>query len=68
MHVAKFTKKGIRWEVVLFEKRWSEIMLSNEIEIINKKGFFFHSSGYRWVNKEIAKILFRQHKLEIIDG
>lgn len=68
MYVAKFTRIGIRWEVVLFEKRWSETMLSHEIEMINKKGFFFHSRGYRWVNREIAKILFRQHKLEIIDG
>jgi hypothetical protein len=68
MHVAKFTRSGIRWEVTLFEKRWSDTMLSNEIEMVNKKTFLFHSSGYRWVNKEIAKILFRQHKLEIIDG
>jgi hypothetical protein len=68
MYVAKFTRGRIRWEITLFEKRWSETMLSHEIQIVNKKSFFFHFSGYRWVNKEIAKILFRQHKLEIIDG
>jgi hypothetical protein len=68
MYVAKFTRSGLLWEVTLFEKRWSETMLSHEIEMVNKRRFIFHSSGYRWVNKEVAKILFRQHKLEIIDG
>jgi hypothetical protein len=68
MYVAKFTKNGIRWKVILFEKRWLETMLSNEIDIINTKKFFFHSNGYRWANKEIARHLFKQHKLEIIDG
>lgn len=68
MYVARFNKNRFFWQVTLFEKKWSEVMLSHEIEMINKKTFLFHSSGYRWVNKEVAKILFRQHKLEIIDG
>ena len=68
MYIAKFDKTGIRWKVTLFNKRWSEEMLSNEMEAISDKNFFFHASGYRWVNKEIAKQLFAQHKLEIIDG
>lgn len=68
MYVAKFDKALLRWRVTLFNKSWSEEMLSNEIEEIDSKTFFFHSSGYRWVNKEIAKQLFKQHKLEIING
>ena len=68
MYVAKFDRDKILWRVTLFEKRWSELMLSNEISQIKSKNFFLHSSGYRWLNKEMARIMFEQHKLEIIDG
>jgi hypothetical protein len=68
MYVAKFDKHGILWSVTLFNKVWSNEMLSHEIETITTKRFILHSSGYRWMNKEIAKQLFKQHKLEIIDG
>ena len=68
MYVAKFFKKNIFWNVNLFEKQWSETMLNHEVKILNQKKFLFHFNGYRWVNKEICKLLFKQHKLEIIDG
>ena len=68
MYLAKFDKRGMRWHVELFEKRWSEIMLSNEITPLAQKNFIFHSSGYRWANKEIARDLFKKHRLEIING
>ena len=68
MYVAKFDKEKILWRVTLFEKRWSELMLSNEISQVKTKSFFFHSSGYRWLNKEMARIMLEQHKLEIING
>jgi hypothetical protein len=68
MYVARFSRNGLRCRVVILEKHWSKEMLTNEATIINEKRFFLHSSGYRWMNKEIARILFEQHKLEIIDG
>lgn len=68
MYVAKFSRDSVFWIVTIFEKRWSESMLSNELIEINKKVFILHSSGYRWINSEIARILFDQHKLEIVNG
>lgn len=68
MYVAKFNRSGIVWTVTLLEKQWSESMLSHEVSEICKKKFVFHSSGYRWINKEISKHLFTRHELEIIDG
>lgn len=68
MYVAKFTRKKLRWNVTIFEKNWSDQMLTHEVTILNNKSFFLSSSGYRWINKEIARIMFEQHKLEIIDG
>jgi hypothetical protein len=68
MYVAKFDKEKFLWRVTIFEKRWSELILSNEISEIKNKTFFFHSSGYRWMNKEMSRIMFEQHKLEIING
>ena len=54
--------------MTIFEKRWSESMHSNELIEINKKVFILHSSGYRWINSEMTRILFDQHKLEIVNG
>ena len=68
MYVAKFNRNSIFWIVTIFEKRWSESMLSNELIEINRKVFILHSSGYRWFNSEITRILFDQHKLEIVNG
>lgn len=68
MYVAKFYRRGLRLNVTMFEKKWSEQMLTHEVTMISNKSFFFSSSGYRWINKEIARIMFEQHKLEIIDG
>jgi hypothetical protein len=68
MYVAKFNRDSIFWIVTIFEKRWSESMLSNELIEINRKVFILHSSGYRWINSEITRILFDQNKLEIVDG
>lgn len=68
MYVAKFSRDLIFWKVTIFEKRWSELMLSNELFEINQKIFILHSSGYRWINSEMSRILFDQHKLEIVNG
>lgn len=68
MYVAKFTRKGLRVHVEIFEKRWSEVMLSNEISYISSKKFFFRYHAVRWMRAEIVGQVFKQHKLEIIDG
>jgi hypothetical protein len=68
MYVARFKRKGMRWKVSLFEKRWSDSMYSNEISELKNKSFFFRTSAQRWINKEMRRIMFEQHKLEIIDG
>jgi len=68
MYVAKITRAGIRCKTTLFEKNWSEEMSSYEIKEIKSKYFFMHSSGYRWINREMARIMFEQHRLEIVDG
>lgn len=68
MYVAKFDRKGLLWHVKVFEKIWSEQILSHEIKEIQSKKFLFHQRGYRWVEKEVCRSLFYKHKLEIIDG
>jgi hypothetical protein len=68
MYVAKFDKEGLLWRVTIFEKLWSEEMLTNEIKEIQSKRFIFHWRGYRWIEKEVCKSLFYKHRLEIIDG
>ena len=37
MYVAKFSRDSVFWIVTIFEKRWSESMLSNELIEINRK-------------------------------
>ncbi len=68
MYVARFDKKGIFWTVTILDKKWSEEMSTHTVEPMASRRFLFHSSGYRWINKEVAKYLFSQHVLEIIDG
>ena len=68
MYVAKFDKEGIFWTITIFEKLWSEQMLTNEVKEIKSKRFLFHQRGYRWLEKEVCKSLFYKHKLEIING
>jgi hypothetical protein len=68
MYLAKFDKDGIYWRVTIFEKRWSDVMLTNELIKISTELFIFHYSGYRWINKEMARLLFNQNKLEIVNG
>jgi protein associated with RNAse G/E len=68
MYLAKFDKRGLLWEITIFEKRWSDTMLSNELIKINTRLFIFHYSGYRWINREMSRLLFDKHKLEIING
>jgi hypothetical protein len=68
MYVAKFDRQGIIWHVTVFEKIWSEEMLSNEVKEIKSKKFLLHRCGYRWAERQICQSLFYKHRLDIIDG
>jgi hypothetical protein len=68
MYVVKFDKEKFLWQVTIFEKIWSEEILSHEIKEIKTKSFIFHHRGYRWLEKEICRSLFYKHRLEIING
>lgn len=67
MYVAKIIKNKLTFHAIVFEKHWSEEMLSNNIKIISEKSFLLRCSAYKWVNAEIAKDLFVKKKLEIND-
>ena len=68
MYVARFDRSGLLWNVTVFEKKWSEGILSHEVKEIKSKNFLFHYRGYRWLEKEICRSLFYKHQLEIING
>ena len=68
MYVTRITRNGFVIKANLFEKRWSEEMLSNNMVLINKKSFLLRSSAYKWTYKEISKNLFENKKLEVVDG
>lgn len=68
MYVVRFDRESVLWRVTVFEKIWSDQMLTNEVKEIKSKRFLFHQHGYRWIEKEICRSLFYKHKLEIING
>jgi hypothetical protein len=67
MYVAKITRSKIILVASVFEKYWSEEMLSNSVTLIGRKKFLLRFSAYKWVNAEISRSLFRKKQLEIID-
>ena len=67
MYVARITRSKLILHAQLFEKQWSEEMLSNRISAISSKRFLFRYFAYKWVNAEISRNLFMKKKLEIID-
>jgi hypothetical protein len=68
MYVAKIHRDGVKWTANIFEKHWSETMLSHEVLQISKRRFFFRFSAVRWTDREICRRLVQRHELEIIDG
>lgn len=67
MYVAKITRSKLILHAQLFEKQWSEEMLSNKVDAISSKKFLFRYFAYKWINAEISRSLFMKKKLEIID-
>lgn len=68
MYVAKFDRSGMFWRVTVFEKSWSDKVLSHEIKELKTKNFVFYGRGYRWAEKQICQSLFYKKRLEIING
>ena len=42
MYVARFDRESIFWRVTIFEKNWSEEMLTNEVMEIRSKRFIYY--------------------------
>lgn len=68
MYIVKVIRSEGRWNVTLLEKRWSESLLSNEIELVGSKKFIFHFIAKQWIRRRIIKHLVKTNRLEIIDG
>jgi hypothetical protein len=67
MYVVKFSSESLFFRVTLFEKQWSEEMLSNSMTEIDSRRFMFYCAAKRWVDKTIVRLLIKQKKMEIID-
>lgn len=68
MYVAKISSESLFYRATLFEKIWSEEMLSNNIIEIENKRFLSYFLAKYWINKKIVSLLVDQNKLEIING
>jgi hypothetical protein len=68
MYIAKTSKHGVYWNAELLEKTWDSEIESHRIKIISSNKHFFRWAANRWLNKELSRILFSRHELEIIDG
>jgi hypothetical protein len=68
MYVARFKKESIKHKVYIIEKTWSEEIMSNNVQIIDSKTFFFKFRAKRWSEKRIVKMMMDLGKLEILNG
>jgi len=68
MYVGKINRKAILLCASVYEKSWSDEILSNQVSLINTKTFLFRSFAYKWINAEVCKQLLNKHELEIVNG
>lgn len=68
MYVAKFSSESLFYRVTLFEKKWSDEMLSNNIIELDSRRFLSYFLAKYWINKKIANLLINNKELEIING
>lgn len=68
MYVAKIASENLFFNVTIFEKTWSEEMLSNNIVELDSKRFLSYFLANYWINKKIASLLINNKELEIING
>lgn len=52
----------------IYEKYWSEEMLSNIVKPIKSKDFMFKFRAKKWAQKQMINILINNREMEIIDG
>ena len=68
MYVARIKRHSIKHRASIIEKHWSNEMLSNSIEIIDSKDFFFKFRAKKWTKKRIIDILQDKRDLEFNYG
>lgn len=67
MYVAKISSENLFFRATIFEKEWSEEMLSNSFTEIESKRFISYFLAKHWLNKKIVSILFNEKYIELID-
>lgn len=67
MYVGKITGQGWRITASIYQKFWSEEFSSNQIELIDRKNFFFKRNAERWIDRAICNDLVKHRRLEIVD-
>lgn len=67
-YVIRFSNGKLGTSVYIYEKYWSNEIISNIVKPIIKKDFIFKFRAKRWAEKEIINILINKKEMEIIDG
>jgi hypothetical protein len=68
MYVAKIDRRGIFWYAKLFEKKWSDQLYSNRIELVDQKKFITRYMAKKWYKKKVLDLLIENKELEIHNG
>lgn len=68
MYVVRIDNKPIGMVVYVMEKSWSNTMMTHEVRQIDSKRFILRMRANFWIRKTVARDMFEQHELEIIDG
>jgi hypothetical protein len=68
MYVVKFDRVGIFWYAKLFQKEWSDEILSHKIKVLDGRKFLIKIIAKKWIRKKIYESLIQQKELEIYDG
>jgi len=67
-YVIKLSNGKLGTSAYIYEKHWSNEMLSNTVSEINNKDFMFKFRAKRWAKKELIKTMLFKQEMEIIDG
>ncbi len=68
MYKIKIFRDGIRITAAVMEKIWLEHMQSHKIVDYGTRRFWTKRRARKWSERQIIKILFEKHELELIDG
>lgn len=67
-YVIKLTQGKLGTSAQIYEKHWSNEILSNIVKPITNKDFIFKFRARRWAEKEMINLLINKKEMEIIDG